>query len=242
MALTILFTGTVPKHSDAPADNEDAFRIEAALGRIALSDGASESFDAKNWAQLIVANVMSAALTNDLIIACAGAYEQLHDPALLTWSKAAAYERGSFATLLLAQDKADLNSVEITSVGDSLAVWGNEKGFIETLPYKSSREFDEKPTLLATRLVMNPSLENAENNFCQSTTWSYEGLDRCYLLCMTDALGHWLLSRQEMGDFEAYTKLRTMSELDSFQRLVESEREAGNLRRDDTTLVLALLT
>ncbi|PPT26436.1 hypothetical protein XabCFBP2524_22425 [Xanthomonas axonopodis pv. begoniae] len=49
MPIQILFDGSVAKHLDAPEANEDAYRLAAASGRIVLSDGASESFDAKNW-------------------------------------------------------------------------------------------------------------------------------------------------------------------------------------------------
>jgi hypothetical protein len=56
------------------------------------------------------------------------------------------------------------------------------------------------------------------------------------LLCMTDALGQWLLSRMEAGEFPLKI-LREIKSGKAFGRFVRAERLSGRLRLDDTTLL-----
>ncbi len=235
MALTVLFAATVAKHTESPDDNEDAHRLAPEKGRVVLSDGASESFDARNWARLLVDHMVDQDVSLKAVEECAQTYESLHDPNSLSWSKAAAYERGSFATLLVAQDFPDSNTIQITAVGDSVAVWLDGDECLASFPYERSEQFQEKPVLLSTRLALNT--ENPEG--WASQEWSYEGQSHRFLLCMTDALGAWLLAHQEQGDFSALETLRGIRELSELEALVESERAAGRMRRDDTTLIVA---
>ena len=210
-------------------------------GRVVLSDGASESFDARNWANLIVDQFLDTEPSDEGICSCIQAYGVLHDPSTLSWSKAAAYERGSFATLLIAQDDSDRQTVAITALGDSLAVWSNGDGVLETAPYSRAEQFIEKPTLLATRKEMNAAV-NAEDQPWDRREWSYEKQGTCLLLCMTDALGAWLLKNQEQGNPLAFERLSKIRELPEFLELVEAERASGAMRRDDTTLIIVTLT
>jgi hypothetical protein len=242
MAFRILFEGTVAKHVESPEENEDAYRMALDKGRVVLSDGASESFDARNWANLIVDQFLDTEPSGEGICSCIQAYGVLHDPSTLSWSKAAAYERGSFATLLIAQDDCDGQTVTITALGDSLAVWSNGDGVLDTAPYSRAEQFIEKPTLLATRNEMNAAVSTENQGLWVRREWSYEQQGTCLLLCMTDALGAWLLQNQEQGNPLAFVKLSKIRELPEFLELVESERASGAMRRDDTTLIIATLT
>jgi hypothetical protein len=53
---------------------------------------------------------------------------------------------------------------------------------------------------------------------------------------MTDALGHWLLSQRDR-DANAISLLRSVKSPAAFARLVNEERAAGRMKRDDTTLI-----
>jgi hypothetical protein len=53
---------------------------------------------------------------------------------------------------------------------------------------------------------------------------------------MTDALGHWLLSQRDR-DPSPISLLRSVKSPAAFVRLVEAERAAGRMKRDDTTLI-----
>lgn len=238
MALRLLFDGTVPKHVESPDDNEDAYHFSSERGRVVVSDGASESFDARNWSRLLVSRMIDEELSLQAVTACSYDYEALHDPSKLSWSKAAAYERGSFATLLLAQDDPERNTVRITAVGDSLAVLVDGGEWVCSAPYTRAEQFQAKPTLLATRLALN----SADAGDWSVEEWEYGSQGCRLLLCMTDALGAWLLAHQEQGDCSALEAISGIREVDELAALVERERAAGRLRRDDTTLVIALVT
>ncbi|WMJ70640.1 hypothetical protein [Stenotrophomonas sp. 24(2023)] len=238
MALTVLFEGTVAKHVESPDDNEDARCLAPERGRVVLSDGASESFDARNWARLLVERILEEELSMDTVAVCARSYEAIYDPDTLSWSKAAAYERGSFATLLIAQDLPDANTVQITAVGDSLAVWLDGDQWMASAPYERSDQFQEKPSLLATRLELNES----DDEHWSVREWKYEAQGDRFLLCMTDALGAWLLAHQERGDSSALKLLSGIRYVQELTELVERERSAGRMRRDDSTLIIASVT
>lgn len=238
MALSVLFEGTVAKHVESPSDNEDAYRLAPDVGRIVLSDGASESFDARTWAHLLVDRMAVEDLSLAAVAACAQSYEAVHDPEQLTWSKAAAYQRGSFATLLVVQDIPESSLLTISTVGDSLAVWFDGDTMLASVPYGSSEEFVNKPSLLSTRMELN----EPEGLHCSVHEWKYEEQGHKFLLCMTDALGAWLLSHQERGDSSALEALCSIRESHELVELVENERAAGRMRRDDSTLIITSVT
>ncbi|HAN93111.1 MAG TPA: hypothetical protein DCQ33_13675 [Nitrospira sp.] len=242
MPLRILFQGTVPKHLDSPEENEDAYSSLPEQGRIVVSDGASESFDAKSWSRLLVEKFSSLEPSIGAYEECIRAFDELHDPSGMSWSKAAAYERGSYGTLLIAQDRPDDHAVAITAIGDSFAVLSDGQTLLELTPYSASADFKQNPTLIATRSNFNTLLESAEVIACKQVVWHYEASGYRILLCMTDALGAWLLMHQEQNDPSALERLLSIREVDELTELVESERAKGTLRRDDSTLITAALT
>lgn len=242
MPLDILFNGSVAKHADAPEDNEDAYRVDSYGGRIVLSDGASESFDARSWAGLLADRLLLEDPTDEGLKLCVHAYSQLHDKQSLSWSKAAAYERGSFATALVAQDDPQNLSIRVMSLGDSLAVWSDGDSILDSSPYASSEEFRRKPVLLASRVDMNPTLTSSDDSHWKRVEWPYPGDGYRILLCMTDALGEWLLRHQEQDDRSAFEQLCGIREPQELTDLVESARSAGAMRRDDCTLIIAIVT
>lgn len=240
MAFQILFEGSVPKHLDCPDDNEDAFLSRCDLGRLVVSDGASESFDARRWAQLLVERMIDQRFSSEGLMQCIQTYGKLHDRHSLSWSKAAAYERGSFATLLIAQHQPENSCVIVESIGDSLAIWSDGQQILESTPYHCAEQFQQKPILLASRREMNHCLETDASP--KSIRWHYETQGYRFLLCMTDALGAWLLHDQQNESPCALEQLIRVRELDELTHLVETERLAGRLRRDDATLIIVSVT
>jgi hypothetical protein len=61
--------------------------------------------------------------------------------------------------------------------------------------------------------------------------------DGAFLLCVTDALGAWLLSGPE-DRAERLRQLLSASSEEALRALVDEERAAGRMRRDDTTLLM----
>ena len=239
--MDILFQGSVAKYIDCPDDNEDAFNVSAERDRIVVCDGASESYDGKSWSHLLADKFAEAPPSAAAMASCIEAFSGLHDPADMSWSKAAAYERGSFATSLIAQDDPPSHTMTVQCVGDSCAILTDGKRLLEVLPYSSSIEFEQKPTLLSTWPRHNSHLFTSGEFTFPVVQWSYESAGPLFLLCMTDALGAWLLKSTEEDDALSLERLMAIRSVDDLGELVEFERTQGHMRRDDSTLIIALL-
>lgn len=235
--MKVVFASQVPKDSSFPEANEDALELRPELGRVAISDGASESFDSRTWASILVSQFVKlpgvdAGWLEEAVELYASHFRNIE----MSWSKLASFERGSFATLLGIEESSDGDSVRVTGVGDSLAVWVDRTGLVETFPYFGSRDFRKRPELFCTNPAENGFLLFSESTSTWGRTWSLPPQDSPRLLCMTDALGEWCLRKAEEGDvpWETLLGMRESSDLES---LIVAEREAKTMKVDDTTLV-----
>jgi hypothetical protein len=240
--MDILFQGSVAKHLDSPEDNEDAFNVVAEHDRIVVCDGASESFDAKSWARLLTTKLSGEEINLSSVSFCVEAFEALHDPSSMGWAKAGAYERGSFATALIAQDIPSDLLVYLTCAGDSAAFLTDGATILKSLPYASSADFEQRPMLLSTLSAYNTWLEHdGLQSGAIAAKWSYAERRPLFLLCMTDALAAWLLRTVEEQDPTGLERLLSIRTEEELAQLVEAERNSRMMRRDDSTLVIALL-
>jgi hypothetical protein len=240
--MDILFQGSVAKHLDSPEDNEDAFNVVAQRDRIVVCDGASESFDAKKWARLLADKFAEEEIDLSSVSTCIEAFEALHDPSSMGWAKAGAYERGSFATALIAQDIPPDLVVSLTCAGDSAAFLTDGATILESLPYTSSADFEKRPILLSTLDAHNRWLEaDGPQSGAMRAKWSYAERRPLFLLCMTDALAAWLLRTVEQRDPTGLERLMSIRTDEELAQLVEGERTSKLMRRDDSTLIIALL-
>ncbi len=221
---------TVPKANDLP--NEDRHASEGHSH--ALSDGASISYNSALWAQIICARyVLDPRLTLEWLNDCIAEFSAHHDRSNMPWYKEAAFERGSFASLLGVKLAGD--TIRIDAIGDSIAVLYDGESRVDSFPYRAPDEFDNDPVLLCTAPTKNPPLGHGEPTSEQMCEWSTGQLKLPRLLCMTDALGHWLLSS---ANDSAASRLFSLAGQDEFASFVAAEREAGAMKRDDTTLLV----
>lgn len=228
------------KFSISKADgvpNEDSVRHSDRMGVYAVSDGASISYDSLSWSSILATRyVKEPVITKEWLQACAADFNRLHDRDTLPWMKQAAFDRGSFASLLGVRHDIGRNVLQIDAVGDSLAVLCNGTQVVSTFPYGLAEQFNQSPLLLSSNPFANPFLTDKGLGEELSLSWDLSGLTNPILLCMTDALGHWLLSRaSEMQS--AVTTLLDIRKKRQFSRFVIEERKAHRLRRDDTTLL-----
>jgi hypothetical protein len=231
--LRISFSASVAKDADAHDQNEDCLEFDEHRGVLALSDGAGESFDPKWWAGILVEFFVSRPdVALPWLDEAIEKYLGKHDREGMSWSGQAAFDRGSFATLLGVQFSGESGAVEVLAVGDSLAVLLDGEALIESFPYIRAEQFSRRPTLLGTNREANRFLSSP----LPLKRWSTRKYDDPAILCMTDALGAWLLEQHQ----ERCKRLRNVSKQDksAFQRLVRDERASGRLRLDDTTLVV----
>jgi hypothetical protein len=220
---------------DAGGGCEDACAVARRAGIAALSDGASVSFDSRTWARILVRRYaqkpeFDAAWLQAAISDFAG----LYDRDALPWMHQAAFDRGSFASLLGVTDLGD-GHIRVLAIGDSIAALCDGDRIIASFPYTAPEQFDQRPRLLSTNSAENAFLaEVAPADL--SITWNLRDCKSPYLLCMTDALGHWLLSHRHERP-SPVAMLRQIRSPAEFKRFVLGERRSGRLRRDDTTLL-----
>jgi hypothetical protein len=235
--MRVVFCGQVPKEPNYPESNEDAAEIARDAGRLAISDGASESFDSKTWAQLLVgAFARSPGLSPAWLSEVVREYNAHYDVSMLSWSKHAAFERGSFATLLGVEECPAHAAVDVLSVGDSLAVLLSSSGMIDSFPYNDAQQFQQRPELFCTNPSYNGFIGEPDFFSRHHKTWELKELENPVVLCMTDALGEWAL-RMAQEDSPQWQALLSITDEAQLQALIRSEREGRRMRVDDVTLV-----
>ena len=216
--------------------NEDSFS-RSRRGVYALSDGASVSFDSASWARILVRRYTRNPRFNPAWLAAAIAeFRGLYDRDGMPWMQQASFDRGSFALLLGVRMIDAGRLIQVFSIGDSLAVLCDGDRIKATFPLLAASEFNRSPQLLCTNPVQNVFLDKIDSHYDLTADWTFCGLEQPALLCMTDALGHWLLSLRD-HDPSPIALLRELRTPAAFARFVQQERGAGRMKRDDTTLM-----
>lgn len=241
MRLTAELVASVPKDPDHPELNEDSWALNEALTCVALSDGASESYDSRAWAQQLVSKyATNPSFLPSWVEDATKAYAHHVDFDSLSWSKQAAFERGSYATLLGLQLAENGREVEVLALGDSLACHVRGDTLLATFPYTSAEEFDARPALLST-LTSKNSFLTEPGFFGRNTarTWTIEVGD--IILLTTDAVGQWLLREraQEASSLAAILAVVSAADLTD---LVLRMRTEHRMRYDDSTLIRLAVT
>lgn len=244
-----LFAGSVPKDSAYPESNEDKLRTCDDARLYVLSDGASESFNSQLWADVLVqqasSGIPSIRFTRWLKKAITQ-YEERSDLANLSWSQEAAFARGSFASLLVVSLLND--HIEVIAIGDTVALLASDEGIIHSLPYSESEQFQQRPHLLSTlrsrhstqffrELLRSLIDDRGTQESCCLARWHYPSSDASVVICATDALGEWLLRKDERSHdrLKAILGVRTQGHLAD---LVEKARLEDGMRRDDSSLIM----
>jgi hypothetical protein len=150
--------------------------------------------------------------------------------------KQAAFDRGSFASLLGVRflDRGTL--IRVFAIGDTLAVLCDGDEIKMTFPYTTESQFEQRPQLLCTNPMENVFVNDPAFERDRYVDWTFQGLAQPALLCMTDALGRWLLSWSDAQQ-SAIAIVRGLKTPKEFSRFVHSERVSGRMKRDDTTLL-----
>jgi hypothetical protein len=224
---------TVQKRDDGA--NEDRWG-ESPDGMIyAVSDGASVSFDSGRWATILVRRFTEDRnVSPEWIKEAIAEFGNIYDREVLPWMQQAAFDRGSFATLLGIVFLPEQQGVRVFAIGDTILAFIDGVQLVRTIPYIRPDEFDRSPRLISTNPLENRSLDDdAVFNAWHELNISSHNAPT--LLIMTDALGRWLLDEP---DTERVSALLGIHDDKTFREFIERERAEGKLRRDDTTLVV----
>ena len=243
----------LPKAGNRPEEYEDAWRVVypqridasgSPTARAALSDGASESAFAREWANVLADAFVSkppdmCGLTNDSMCDWL-TYAQEEWRAGIPWDRIpwhgeAKARAGSFATLLgltvtTKTGNSRRPSWRAIAVGDSCLFVIRDDRLWLSFPLENAAQFDNSPNLVCS----NPeNMGDLWENVHQSDGECAPGDS---FILASDALACWFLGRNAEGE-KPWKTLLALNE-SGWAAWVEEQRHAGLMGNDDTTLVV----
>ena len=202
---------------------------------IALSDGATESSFAREWAQELVTAFVGRDLPWDDV------YDYIAKswllPLQMTWQQWLANQNlswfakrkageGAFATFLSLEISANL-SWQALAVGDSCLFVVRDRHLSKSFPLQQSHEFNNRPRLIGTH-------SNVEHISFSKINGVAQIGDRFYLT--TDAIACWIFKQLESNQ-DPWVILDELSSQDLFAEWVTELRDRHHIANDDTTLL-----
>ncbi len=151
--------------------------------------------------------------------------------------KQAAFDQGSFCTLLGLQVSLARGSLEVTAIGDTciiVADMAEKRGRRVKLafPYDQPTQFDQNPISLCSNMIPG-QFDPIRDIVGYRRIIDLKGLERPFIFCFTDALARWVL---EQGYDTSIEHLLGITDQSRFRDFVLSERRKGTMRTDDTTM------
>lgn len=233
----------IPKPGSSAGECEDAIALNETNGRFAVADGATEAFDARNWALRLAdswAQGEESALTvEDFRRWVTTQGERLHaawSNRQLPWYAEEKLRQGSFAAFIgLQVELAGDGALRWRSIalGDACFFLMREGKLRIAFPLSDPQSFHSCP-LLVPSLVGGQQAALAQTAIAEG--WLAAG-DVCWLL--SDAVAAWYLRKHRAGDaiLREFESLLAASRRDNLAVLFGEEQRAGKLRDDDCAIV-----
>ena len=243
----------LPKSGNSPAEYEDASlvvypqRMGASgrrTARAAMSDGASESAFAREWANVLVDAFVSrppdmCGLTEHSMSDWLASAQEEWDAGVpwdrIPWHGEAKARAGAFATLLgltvaVRSGSSQRLSWRAVAVGDSCLFVVRDDRLWLSFPLEDAAQFDNSPTLVCS----NP--DNVGDLWENVHRTGGDCVAGDSFILASDALACWFLDRSAEGE----KPWETLLSLDAsgWGTWVEEQRRAGAMRNDDTTVVI----
>ncbi len=220
------------------AECEDAISINAELSRFAVTDGATEAFDARSWAELLASAWVedeTAALSVDsfrLWVAEQG--RKLHATwggRALSWYAEEKARAGSYAAFVGVQFDMNANHArwQAIALGDSCLIHLRNASIERALPLTNDEQFNSSPVLVPSL----PSLQFAALSQMVIDSGTVEDGD--VFLLLSDAVAAWYLKCSKERDVACseFDARLAASRHDELTRLFHRERLAGKIKDDD---------
>jgi hypothetical protein len=236
------------KDGNRPEEYEDAFAVNAGNSRLALADGASDSYDSGRWARLLVdafIDVPPPAAVDGLrtwLAEPARSWLAGLDYAALPWNQQAKARLGAHSTFLGVElELAETGAVSwgapcgawrAIAIGDSCLFHVRAGALLTAFPLACAAAFGGSPALVAT----NPAYRGASIERLATAQGELRLGDT--LILATDALAQSFLRRQEQGE----APWRHLLTGGPFPAFITAQRALRRLRNDDVTLLIAHVT
>lgn len=231
----------IPKEGNRIEEWEDGCAFSEGRAVLALSDGASSSYRAAEWASVLVRSFRDSpprgrdvAGFEHWVAGCAEEFEALPTERGAAWYVDEAAGRGAFATFLgLGLRPAKKGDGEWTAiaVGDSCLFQIRAGKRVCAFPINDPDAFTSTPALV-TSAEHQPGRGAREAMVANGTHQPGDTF-----LLVTDALAHWALraEREDSNVWEVLSRMRN----ETFLALVAQLRGAHAIENDDMTLLRA---
>lgn len=233
----------LPHIGDEYSQCADRFHYDKATKSFAIADGVGNSLFPGDWAMLLCEDFVkhpdiftenSILVREDELIKD---WEKSRDERVsnLTDDEKFIFEMGlekaDFAASTFVGLSLGSKEWKCQAIGDSyLIVLDNDFNIIETVASMKGKEFDNYPEYFGSKKGHN-------NGEIIPSTGGYENVQ--YLVLMTDAISDWFLS--DKTDNEKRKELLSLANHQDYERFINEERQLGNLKDDDTSMLVLKL-
>ena len=228
----------LPKLGQEASECEDAIAIDAQNSRFAVADGATEAFDARNWAERLAQHWVQRKSTltveefREWVTAEGKELRDSWSGLTLSWYSEEKARKGSFAALVGMEFdlKGETPSWQAIALGDTCLLHSRNAILLKSLPVARSESFNSAPVLVASDSALHESSMQSvvtESGTCQNGD---------VIFLMSDAAASWCLQRFETGDLDVNQFLSSKSD-DELEQFFDDERLAGRIRNDDLAIV-----
>jgi hypothetical protein len=226
----------LPKSGFELSECEDSIGVDEQNCRFAIADGATEAFDARNWAERLAQHWVrnDSALTAETFhewvareaVELHSSWKQL----TLSWYAEEKARKGSFAAFVGVELdlRTDAPQWKAIALGDACLLHCRRDALIKSLPVSNSASFNSAPVLVASDTAIYKATEQAlviDSGRCENGD---------VLFLASDAAAAWYLERFEQHDFSDVFATHNGEALAKF---FENERDAGRIRDDDIAVM-----
>lgn len=227
----ISFAATAPKDPGMPDTNEDAWAYHRQFSSVAVFDGATESFAARRWVRILAEQFTQ---TGQLDLPRAQEEYVQGSDTPQSWAQEAAAERGSFTTVAAYLPEAD----QIMLVGDSAILDVVAGEIVASWPYLSAAEFASTPEALGSSADLLDQSQAALDSGVRTLPSPDVPDDPRQVILATDAVAAWLLTDSHEDRRSRLNEVWSCSTDQDWLALVATERAAGRMKVDDSTIVV----
>ena len=228
----------MPKLDHEASDCEDVIALDTQTCRFAVSDGATEAFDARNWADRLAKHwvqnesALSPGEFREWVVAEGRELQDTWNGLSLSWYSEEKARTGSFAAFVGVEVdlQSDLPSWKAIALGDACLLHCRRGELLKSLPVSRSENFTTAPVLVASdSSVHETSMKSlvVETGVCQSGD---------VLLLLSDAMASWCLERFEKNDLDPNQLFETKDD-DKLKEFFDDQRLTGKMRNDDLALL-----
>ena len=228
----------LPKLDQEASECEDAIAVDIQAARFAVADGATEAFDARNWAERLAQHWVqrkSTLTVEEFREWVAAEGRELHDSwngLTLSWYSEEKARKGSFAALVGVEldFKSESPTWQAIALGDTCLLHCRQTTLVKSLPLCRSECFNSAPVLVASDSSLHESSMQSvvtDSGTCQNGD---------VLLLMSDAAASWCLQRFENADLDVDQFLSAKPD-EQLREFFDAERMAGRIRNDDLAIV-----